>query len=526
MTQILLCAPVYAKSTGFIADGAVAIDHDRIMAVGTRDRMLAYTTPKTRIKYYPDEALLIPAFCDSHQHFLSYIRGRAERLSLWDATSLSEVFARIATKSKTLPAGSWIIADGHDQGRYVEQRHPTRNELDAITPHHPLIIHRACHHVAIANSVALDIAHITADTPHPIGGRIGKSVDGTPNGILEESARALVTRHIALPVIDWQAYIPQAVREYHKRGITAIGEAAIGHINGLHDLHTMQTAYVDGRLPLRVSYMGYGEVADSWLNGYQHIIADDWQNAPIIKFFVDGTLGGESAWLSQAYRNNSSTRGYPLFDKQTLCNAIAQAHDAHYQVAIHAIGDAAVAQVLDAYEYVLLNTPRIDHRHRIEHVEVLHAGLAQRFAALGIIAAVQPLFTWYEESDIAQVPDALLPYAHAWKTLQDHHVPLAFGSDNPVVPDFAPIKGIAAAVTRTNYRGTSINPYQQISWQSAIDAYTTTAAWSLQREHVFGDLRSGLKADLVILDRQLNNGSIDTIAVQETWLDGQCVYQR
>jgi predicted amidohydrolase YtcJ len=526
MIDIILCAPLYAKSTGFVADGAVAFTRDRIVAVGHRSQIVPLASTATSIKRYPSDTLLMPAFCDSHQHFLSYIRGRIERLSLWDAHSLSEVFARISAKVATLPAGTWIIADGHDQGRYAEQRHPTLSELDSLAPHHPLLIHRACHHIAIANSTALSIAGISADTTHPDGGRIVKDVHGQPNGILEESARALVTKHITLPPIDWQAHIPNAVREYHSRGITAIGEAAIGHINGLADLYAMQDAYRNGRLPLRVSYMGFGAVANAWLNGHDHIAESDWQNAPIIKFFVDGTLGGETAWLSQPYRHNTTTCGYSLYSQETLCHVVTQAHQSNFQVAIHAIGDAAVAQVLDAYAHALNITPRHDHRHRIEHVEVLNTGLALRFAQLGVIAAVQPLFTWFEESDVAQVPDALLPYAHAWRELEAHEVPLAFGSDNPVVPDFTPVKGIAAAVTRRNYRGLSINPSQAIHWQSAVDAYTSTAAWSLRREHEFGDLRTGLKADFVVLDRQFTTGEIDGINVQETWLNGACVYQK
>jgi hypothetical protein len=525
MIDVILCAPLYATSTGFVADGAVAFTRNRIVAVGHRSQIEALASTATSIKRYPSDVLLMPAFCDSHQHFLSYIRGRVERLSLWDARSLTEVFACIRNSVTTQPVGTWIIADGHDQGRYTEQRHPSLAELDAIAPHHPLLIHRACHHIAIANSVALAIADITADTPHPAGGRIARDVDGQPNGILEESARGLVTKHITLPPIDWQAHIPSAVREYHKRGITAIGEAAIGHINGLSDLHAMQDAHANGQLLLRVSYMGYGTVADAWLNDQHRIPEDDWQNAPIIKYFVDGTLGGETAWLSQPYRNNPTICGYSLYSDKTLCHVVNQAHQAEYQVAIHAIGDAAVAQVLDAYELVIKATPRRDHRHRVEHVEVLHHGLAQRFADLGVIAAVQPLFTWFEESDVAQVPDALLPYAHAWKELATHHVPLAFGSDNPVVPDFTPVKGIAAAVTRRNHRGVTINPTQVLRWHEAVDAYTATAAWSLRREHIYGDLRAGLKADVVVLDRQFTTGDIDSIAVIETWLDGVCVYQ-
>lgn len=526
MIDVIICAPLYAKSTGFIAHGAIALSRDRIVAVGHQGQIESLATTTTTVKRYPDDALLLPAFCDSHQHFLSYIRGRVERLSLWDAHSLSEVFARISAKVATLPAGTWIIADGHDQGRYAERRHPTLSELDAIAPYHPLLIHRACHHIAIANSAGLSIAGITADTPHPEGGRIAHDAHGQLNGILEESARTLVTKHITLPPIDWQAHIPSAAHEYHKRGITSIGEAAIGHINGLADLHVMQDAHLNNRLPLRVSYMGFGAVADAWMNRHERIAENDWQNAPIIKFFVDGTLGGETAWLSQPYRHNPSTCGYSLYSQKMLCHVVTQAHQSHFQVAIHAIGDAAVAQVLDAYQHALNTTPRSDHRHRIEHVEVLNKGLAQRFAQLGVIAAVQPMFTWFEESDVAQVPEDLLPYTHAWKELETHQVPLAFGSDNPVVPDFTPVKGIAAAVTRRNYRGLTINPSQAISWRSAVDAYTSTAAWSLRREHIYGDLRAGLKADFVILDKQFETGDMDRILVQETWLDGVCVYQR
>lgn len=524
MIETIICAPLYSRSTGYIARGAIAVAQGRILAAGSQVEIRMLGTASTRIINHDDDSLMIPAFCDSHQHFLSYIRGRVERLSLWDATSLEQVFHRIAQRAASLPKGTWIIADGHDQGRYHEQRHPLREELDHISPAHPVLIHRACHHIAIANSLALEIASITSTTPHPVGGRIGKRADGELNGILEESARTLVTSKITLPSIDWQYHIPAAVHEYHKRGITSIGEAAIGHINGVSDLEQMQTASHAGRLPLRVSYMGYGAVADAWLRGEHQVMTTDWHNAPIIKFFVDGTLGGESAWLSHPYRYNSLNSGYSLYTNETLCHVITRAHRAGYQIAVHAIGDLAVSQVLDAYEYALNSQPRTNHRHRIEHVEVLRDGLAPRFAALGVVAAVQPLFTWFEESDVAQLPDALLPYAHAWKHLADHGVPLAFGSDNPVVPDFTPVKGIAAAVQRHNYKGQIINPSQAVTWQQAVDAYTSVGAWSLQRESIFGDFQPGLAADIVILDKHFSTSEINTINVLQTWLDGQCVY--
>ncbi len=525
MIDTIICAPLYTKSYGFMPRGAIAIQNNRIVAVGHASHVRAHANVRTRIITHADNSLLIPAFCDSHQHFLSYIRGRVERLSLWDVTSLDELFRRIRQRTHTLPSNHWIVADGHDQGRYTEQRHPTLAELDAIAPAHPIFIHRACHHIALANSRALEIAGITVDTAQPDGGKIGKRSDGALSGILEESARTLVTAHIQLPPIAWHEHIPSAASEYLRRGITAIGEAAIGHINGLHDLHVMQAAHSSGNLPLRVSYMGYGEVANAWLRNEHRVTDDDWQHAPIIKYFVDGTLGGESAWLTLPYKHSPANVGYPLYSDEKLCHAVEVAHRSGYQVAIHAIGDAAVAQVLNAYAHVLRQQPRLDHRHRIEHVEVLHEGLAEQFARHNIIAAVQPLFTWFEESDVAQVPDALLPYTHAWKTLADHGVTLAFGSDNPVVPDFAPVKGIAAAMLRHNYKGIAINSSQALTWQDAVNAYTADSAWSLRRENLFGDLAPGMAADFVLLDKQFTDDDIASINVLETWLDGRCVYR-
>ncbi|NBU64084.1 MAG: amidohydrolase, partial [Chloroflexia bacterium] len=400
------------------------------------------------------------------------------------------------------------------------QRHPHRRELDAMIPHHPVLIHRACNHIALANSQALALAGITAQTADPVGGRIGRDADGEPNGVLEESAVALVRAVVQKPPIDWQRGIAHAMPEYHKRGITAIGEAALGHINGIDDLHVMQQAQQNGNLALRVAYMGYGAVANAWLAGQELIVDDDWQQAPIIKFFSDGTLGGGSAWMSTAYRDEPGNRGYPLYSDEDLIAAFTRAHCQGYQIAVHVIGDAAVAQALRCFAAVLTAYPRYNHRHRLEHCESLRPGLAAQCAQLGIVVGVQPIFTWFEESDVARIPDMLMPYAHAWKTLHDAGAVLAFGSDNPVVPDFHPLKGIAAAVTRQTWRGDVINAPEALAWQTAIDAYTYGAAYSLQAEQRYGDLRRGLCADFVVID---DNPALPLAQHQviETWIDGK-----
>lgn len=523
MIDTIITARLYSRHTGHITHGGIAIRQGIITAIGDATHIMPLASAQTQIHHVDPAQLLLPGFVDSHQHLLSYVREHAERVSLWQVTSFAQLTQILDTAGQQQSYGQWIIGAGHDQGRYREQRHPHRRELDAMLPHHPLLIHRACNHIALANSQALALAGITAQTADPLGGRIGRDADGEPNGILEESAVALVRAVVQKPPIDWQHGITRAMPEYHKRGITAIGEAALGHINGISDLEVMQQARQVGNLALRVAYMGYGAVANAWLAGQHLISVDAWQHAPIIKFFGDGTLGGGSAWMSADFGDEPGNRGYPLYSDKELTVAFTRAHCQGYQIAVHVIGDEAVAQALRCLDSVLTAYPRHNHRHRLEHLESLRPGLAGQCARLGVIAAVQPIFTWFEESDVARIPTHLLPFAHAWKTLHDAGVPLAFGSDNPVVPDFHPLKGIAAAVTRQTQRGDAINPREAISWQVAVDAYTYGAAYALNAEQRYGDLRRGLCADFVVID---DNPTVPIAQQQvlETWLAGKKVF--
>ena len=523
MIDTIITARLYSRHTGHISHGGIAIRQGKIVAVGAASDITPLASAQTQLHIVDPAHILLPGFVDSHQHLLMYVREQAERVALWQVTSFDQLAHTLTAAAQQLALGQWIIGAGHDQGRYHEQRHPHRRELDAMLPNHPLLIIRACNHIALANSQALALAGITAHTPDPIGGRIGRDTDGEPNGILEESAVKLVQAVVQKPPIDWQRGIALAIPEYHKRGITAIGEAALGYINGIDELHVMQQAKQSGNLALRVAYMGYGDVANAWLTGQHLITADEWQHDPIIKFFGDGTLGGGSAWISADYRDEPGNRGYPLYSDKELTAAFTRAHCQGYQIAVHVIGDEAVAQALRCFAAVLTKYPRHNHRHRLEHLESLRPGLAAQCAQLGIVASVQPFCTWFEESDVVRIPEHLLPYAHTWKTLQDAGAVLAFGSDNPVVPDFHPLKGIAAAVTRQTWRGDAINPQEAISWQKAIDAYTYGAAYSLQAEHRYGDLRRGLCADFVVID---DNPTVPIAQQQviETWLDGKRVF--
>lgn len=515
-----------------LRQGAVAIGGNRILALGAADAVANLAGPRTRVLRFPPDYTIIPAFHDSHQHVLSFVRSRA-RVQLWQTTSVAAVLEQLRQTAACRPAGSWIVAVGHDQGRLAERRHPTLAELDAAIPDHPLLIYRACNHIALANSAALARAGISAVTPDPPGGRLERASDGQPTGILLESAMGLAASAVEAPAIDWAAGLREAAHEYHQRGIVAIGEAALGHVAGLRDLELARQLVRGGGLGLRMYVMAYGAVAEQLLQAVEtggsdpRADADEWLRFGCIKYFVDGTLGGGTAWLSEDYGDEPGNRGWPLLPADELDRQVARAHRAGFQVATHAIGDAAVAMTLDAYERALAALPRANHRHRVEHVEVIRPGLAERFARLKVIAAIQSCFTYWEEGDVTRLGPGLAPWGHAWGALQRAGVLLANGSDNPVLPDFAPLQGIAAAVTRTAHNGLSLAPHQALSLSEALRSYTWGAAYAAFAEHEQGSLAPGMLADIAVIAGNLIDpepAAIAALDVEMTIAGGKVVW--
>lgn len=534
--DLLITGGIVAPVCGApIRGGAVAVRAGRIVAVGRAEELSAISAART-IRLAPHQTV-VPGLIDSHQHLLSYVRART-RLQLWDTASVSAVLGRIRESAERLPPGSWVVAVGHDQGRLAERRHPTLAELDAAAPEHPLLIYRACTHIALANSRALALAGLDAGTPDPAGGRIDRR-DGALTGVLEESAMGLVSHVMSPPPIDWQAGLRDATREYHRRGITSIGEAALGHIDGLRDLEIVREGYAAGALGLRMYVMAYGALAEALLTegGVEGLppstppLTEDseWLRFGCIKEFADGTLGGGTAWITEDYRDEPGNRGYPVLSAEELQARVDRAHRAGFQVAVHAIGDATVAMTLDAYEAALRSAPRAGHRHRIEHVEALHPGLPERFAELRVVAAVQSCFTYWEEGDVTRLGPALAPWGHAWGALQRAGVALANGSDNPVLPDFAPLQGIYASVARRNHAGLALGPQHALSVDEALHSYTAGAAFAAFEEREKGALAPGMLGDIAVISGDLWDADVERLrelVVDLTVCGGAVVHER
>lgn len=393
---------------------------------------------------------------------------------------------------------------------------------------------RACAHIGLANSQALRSATIDPTTPDPAGGRIERS-NGQLTGVLQESAIGLVSRAVIAPPVDWASGLLAAGREYHRRGITAIGEAALGHIDGLRDLERLEQGLEQG-LGLRVYVMAYQAVA-------AHVIrqanerhgqpaqwsANEWLRFGCIKYFLDGTLGGGTAFLTEEYGDQPGNRGWPVMTTAELHEQVAKAHQAGLQVAIHAIGDAAVAMATDVYERVLAQEPRANHRHRIEHVEAVHAGLPEQMARLGLVAGIQSCFTYWESGDVTRLGPGLAPWGHAWGALLRAGVPLANGSDNPVLPDFQPLQGMYAAVTRRTHAGLILAAQQAISPAEALTSYTAGAAYAAFDEQRMGRITPGMLADLAILSGNPlgpEPEALREMQVDMTIVGGRVVFER
>jgi predicted amidohydrolase YtcJ len=527
---LILGGNIHPINAAMISNGAVAIRNGRIVAVGAAASIKPLAGRNTRIITLNPAQTVVPGLIDSHQHLLSYVRSRTQ-LSLWDTTRLSDVLERLRQATTMHPPGTWIVAVGHDQGRLDLGRHPTRAELDGIAPAHPILVIRACAHIGIANSRALQHAKIDHTTADPDGGRFERDPHGEPTGVLLESALSVVRQSVVAPAIDWAHGIQSAVHEYHKRGITAVGEAALGHVAGIDDLRVIQQAMQAG-VQLRMHAMAYGQLANALLAGEPLPAVPElaeYLTFGTIKYFIDGTLGGGTAYLTEEYRDEPGNRGWPIMPQEELEPLVERAHRAGFQVAVHAIGDAAVAMVTDIYERILLRFPRSNHRHRIEHVEVIHAGLAERMARLGLVAGIQSCFTYWESGDVTRLGPQLAPWGHAWHSLIQSGVVIANGSDNPVLPDFHPLQGMHAAVTRTTHTGLVLSPEQALSPAAALHSYTRGAAYASFQETHIGQITPGAYADLAILSADPcdpNTPAIRDIQVDATMIAGKLVFER
>jgi predicted amidohydrolase YtcJ len=510
------------------------------MAWDAQGRILAVGSARELQQRYPDAKRIdasgktvIPGLIDAHGHVmgLGYALMRAD---LVDAKDKNEVIARLRAFEKQLPANAWLLGGGWDQNDWSGKTFPSAADLDAAFPERPVWLERVDGHAGWANSAALRAAEAKAPRPldgdwQPEGGRIER-VDGRPSGVFIDAAMALVGAVVPAPDATYRRQaLEKATGAAVRNGLTGVHDMGVSR----DDLALMRQFADEGRLPLRIEAYADGDsgaLADLCSTGlYRH--AGGRLQMRGVKLYADGALGSRGAALLEDYSDDPGNRGLLVTEPAALESAMRKARGCGVQVATHAIGDRGNRLVLDAYQRVLGDAAKTDHRWRIEHAQVVAPEEFPRFAALGVIASMQPT---HATSDMPWAQDRLGPVritgAYAWQRLQGSGVKLALGSDFPV-ESVDPRRGLYAAVTRQDAHGHPDGGWraeERLSASEALRGFTADAAWAAHDEASVGRLAPGLRADFVILDEDplaIPGEQLDDLHVRSTWVDGKAVYE-
>jgi predicted amidohydrolase YtcJ len=529
--------------------GAMAVTNSTIVAVGSDEAMLKLRGPHTQVVDLGG-AFVMPGFNDAHTHIASAGQQKLT-VDLDGTTSLAEMLERIRAYVKHAKPGQWILGAGWDHTVWASKTLPTRGDLDKVTEGHPAVFYRTDGHIVVANSAALLAAGISSATEDPAGGKIDRDATGTPTGIVRESpAVSLIYAKVPPPGTETRRKaLELAIADALAHGVTSVQD-----FSDWQDWLVLEAMERSGKLDLRVSeWMAFDTPLDVLKDRRASHAADD----PLLhlgqlKGFMDGSLGSRTAAMAEPYADDPNNSGIPRYVQEQLNDLAAARAAAGFQLGFHAIGDEANAIALNAFEnaeqvavpathpagptrpdaeVVTSRTPTFspsDLRFRIEHAQVLLPRDFDRFAKLGIIASMQPshLLTDMNWAG-ARLGPQRSKYAYAWRSMLDHHIPLAFGTDYPV-ESVSPFRGLYSAVTRKNEAGTkTFEPEQKLTIAEAIYAYTQASAFAEFREMRKGRLEPGFLADFVVLDHDLMKASpveVLRTKVLRTVMGGRTVY--
>jgi predicted amidohydrolase YtcJ len=500
MTSLLLInARIHTLDEAQPTASALAIRDGRIIAVGQSAALQARFADGF-IREDLHGLTVLPGLIDAHLHLQYYAQSLA-KVDCETATR-AECLARIAERALSTPPGEWVLGRSFNQNIWPDGA-PTAADLDAVAPSHPVCILHKSLHSAWANQLGLACAGLTAATPDPPGGRLGRTSAGALDGLLYEDAMGFITAIIPRPTPRQLAeMIASALPDLWRAGLT-----------GVHDFDrrdcfaALQILHGRGELGLRV-------VKSIPLDDLPHAIGlglrtghgDDTLRIGSVKAFMDGALGPQTAAMLAPYEASADT-GMLLLDRAALLAQGRLAAANGLSLAVHAIGDRAVREALDAFEQLRGEESAIGSglplRHRIEHVQLLHGDDVGRLATLDIIASMQPIHATSDMETADRHWGRRAALGYAWRSQLDHGARLAFGSDAPVESP-NPFLGLHAAVTRQRADGApGPNGWygeQRLTLREALLAYTTGPAYAAGMEDRLGRLAPGCLADLIVLD--------------------------
>ncbi len=505
---------------------ALCIKDDRVLAVGSNQEITQACSHQAQVFELPGR-LVTPGIVDAHLHFVSFGLS-LQRVDLRDLPSMEDCRQRVREAVASRKPGEWIIGRGWSEHLWTERREPTSRDLDDITPHHPVMLVRHCGHTVWVNSLAMARAGIDKKTPNPPGARIERdSQTREPTGLLREY-RQIIEKEIPLPTVE----------ERKQAALLAQAEALRFGVTGVHSCETLEewdalaALEAEGKLKVRVHHLlppDQVQVARS--RGIELGQGSERLWFGQVKLFADGSLGSGTALLHEPYTDNPTHRGIATLTPKEIQERIELAYRFGGDVGVHAIGDLAVTNVLEAIRAARqwLPGPR---RDRIEHVQLFHPDDLPLFRDLAVVASVQPAHL-LTDRPVAEKRwgAARCRYAYAWKSLLQAGIRLQFGSDAPV-ESINPLLSFHAALTRQGLSGEPRDgwfPNERLTLEEIIHGFTQVPAWVSRKEDQLGTLTPGKKADLVVFARDLSQVPphlLSKVGVEMTMVNGEVVYQR
>lgn len=531
MDELLVAGTLHTMDPQRRVAAAALVRGGVFACVGTRPECARMAGPGARVVDLGGGSA-VPGLADAHGHVLGLGRAALE-VSCAGAASEAECAGRAAARARQLPPGSWVRGRGWDQNLWPGGRFPAEATLSAAVPDHPAVLVRVDGHAVWANARALEAAGIAPETPDPPGGTIHRLPDGRPSGVLVDGAASLVLDRVPAPSREeTERLLLSALGELVRAGLTSVHDAGVD----AQTLEVYRALAARDRLPLRVYAMIDGQASAGVLAEQMAL----WARTPevgrltvrAVKMYADGALGSRGAWLHQPYADDASTRGLQVTPPQELRRRILMVARAGFQPAVHAIGDRACAEVLQAFAAAGSAVPMGPLRPRVEHLQVLLPDDAHLLAEAGAVASMQPVHAvsdapWAEARLGRGTPRQR--GAYAWRRVLSHGAPLAFGSDFPVEsPD--PRLGLFAAEARRP--AGSPHPWmpdQRLTREEALRAFTAGAAFAAHAERRRGMIRAGYDADLTAFDRDLMAVPVDEIVRAEvvlTLVGGRVEYRR
>ena len=525
METVILSSRIYTGDPAKPWAEALRIKDGRIAAVGGNAEVKAACGKGAQIFELPGR-LVVPGIVDAHLHFVSF-GLYLDRVDLRDLTSIAACRERVKAAVASRRRGEWIIGRGWSEHIWSDRREPCAKDLDDISPDHPVMLVRCCGHTVWLNSMAMRLAGITKETADAPGARIERNGSGRPIGLCREY-RKLIEKVIPPPTLE----------ERKGAALRAQGEALRYGVTGVHTCETLAewdalaALEAEGKLTLRIHHtLPPEEIEKAKARGIEPTKGSDRLWFGQVKLFADGTLGSSTALLHAPYADNPSTTGLQCLSVKEMAERMELAYRHGGDVAVHAIGDLAVSNVLQAIR-AARKAVKGKRRDRIEHVQLIQPDDLGVFQALGVVASVQPVHLLTDMPVAEQKWGmARCRYAYAWKSMLREGLRVQFGSDAPV-EHINPLLSFHAAVHRQSLKGDPKGgwfPAERLTLEETIYAFTRIPAWLSRKERVLGSLVPGMTADVTVFAEDLFALAPEKLAsaqVEMTMVDGEVAYRR